>query len=260
MSSASKLGVERRLVVDHFERGAQLVGRHVAVFTAFDDHADHSPTPKRHPHAMAGHLPQRIFRRAIVEQLAQRSVDRNPQIWGPVYAQNLWTSLCIVWGEATQVLNPRSGLAIDQFFGASARRGGQPHAPIRVGRQAVFAVFRGSWNACGSLILSARRPLPRPGRCSTSGRASPEPPWRNRLWIRCARWIAFLSASRSVLSASPGLPCATTTMRWISYRTRCCSWRVAMPSGPAMNGGRCSTGFCKTGFATVSAAARCAPS
>src|SRR5690606_29284549 len=35
------------------------------------------------------------------------------------YAQNLWTTLCIVWGEATQVLTLRTSLGIAHFLDAA---------------------------------------------------------------------------------------------------------------------------------------------
>jgi hypothetical protein len=57
------------------------------------------------------------LRSAIVKNLSQWGIDSDAQIGQRlVYAQNLWTSLCIVWGEATQVLNPLTALAIAQIF------------------------------------------------------------------------------------------------------------------------------------------------
>src|SRR5687768_5213393 len=119
-----RIGAEGGLGINDFERGAQLVSRHLGVLATFDHDADHASTTERHPNAIARSHGRSTLRRAIVEHLSQRSVDRHRQIWRPVshgipvavlraphglvYAQNLWTSLCIVWGEATQVLNPRT--------------------------------------------------------------------------------------------------------------------------------------------------------
>ena len=56
-----------------------------------------------------------------------------------VYAQNLWTTLCIVWGETTQVLNPRTTFASAQYL--DAVDGHRAQRPVNLWRST--ALYRG---------------------------------------------------------------------------------------------------------------------
>ena len=146
--------VEGRLLVDRRKCGSQLAGRHVRAIAAFDDDADDTPAPERHPHTLTRRDVRLLCRRPVVEYPPQRRVDGDREDHATPRSMHRNCGQACAWVGVNGAKCAMDGeipvLVIISF--------GQPIAPSGVA--AVECVLLREVRACLLLLACPRLPGP----------------------------------------------------------------------------------------------------